>query len=400
MSLPAIYFTTRRFYGKNEALISTLFLAITYGAISFTSVVFLNSIPLFSFIISSYLILSSIEEKTNPYKPLLAGIRIGLAIITKFTSIVFLITVILFYLLNRFNYKILLSFIIGVSIILILFTIIFYSEKMIGQLLYYHMTKKGYDLLSKTKIILVTFIIFYPLLIIYGLQGFIEVIFDKKRSKADLFYTLTMFIAIIFAFLMKYSHFHGPGIYLAPSVYAFCIISARMFKKVFPALIMILAFWVLFTSIIQDTSMLTCQRPENQKMYDSYKEGIDYLKKNSGKNDLLIISDYIPYYIPLLADRTIVPNLVDFSRYRFYYDLDYKKFIKEKNKAKYIIYNKKEQENILGMQELLSSIGLDLHPDTLEFIKFKNAVLVNNTKKVLENNDIIIYENVLYQKLV
>jgi len=392
MSLPAIYFTTRRFYGKNEALFSTFFLAISYGAISFTSVVFLNSIPLFLGIISSYLVLTGIIDNSN-IRLVLSGIIIGLACIVKLSSIVLFLTALAYIILVKKEYKRSIVFIIGYFLIIILFFTIFYSDDMIDQLFKYHFSKPSLDIISKTKLTIISLAVYFPLLTIYGVYSLIDIISDNKRSDADKYYSMTILFLIFFVIIIGYDHFQGSSIYLAQSIYAFAIIAGRGFKKATTQTYVMLVIFFLSTNFIYDITIFTCERPTSIKLMESFNQASYFMTKNTVKNDMLIVTSYIPYYIPLLTDRTIIPDLVDLSKYRLYHDLTESKIISYRKNTRYIIRYKDEYESLEKYERLYVTLGIPINKDNRKFKKIKEKLLLDNTKLVFDNDHIEIYES-------
>jgi len=390
-SMPLIFIVARRFYGFYPAFFSTLLFSLSPAVISFTKDIWLVSAPLFFSLLSSYYLLVGMEEDSRR-KLFFAGLSAGIAMLCKFTSIVIIASILAYMLLRRAGMRRLITFLAGFFVIFTPFIVWFYSPGFINQIFIYHLSKVSYSVFDKIKLTLYTGFGAYSLLMAYGLFGLASIWANRKElSEADIFYSINAIMALLFVILIKYAAYLGPALYLAPSIYAFAILSSKSLKYTNTTFVILFVYLFLFTVLVIDVQFLSCFPISSELFLNDARAASEYVNKNSDPADFMVVDDFRAYFVAFLSDRKIVPQLLELNPYRFTSGLEIDSLKELKGKAKYsIMYDDPTSRDYLKRIPVWLSLGDD---SRREWGLLYEKTLYENTSLVARFGNITIYRN-------
>jgi hypothetical protein len=389
-SMPLLFHVARRFYGFYPALFSTLVFSLSYGIILLTKYNYACSIPLFFSLLSSYLFLTGLTGESG-MRLFLSGLAAGLALLGKLTGVIALASILAYLLVRRYEPRKYAAVLSGFLVVVLPFLIVFLSQDFIEQVFIFHLNKPSYPAFSGVKLGLTSLFNVYPILFIYGLLGSGFVVLSKRRSDADLFYSINAVLAVLLAVNVKTVVPFVSSIYILPSIYSFALLAYKPFKK--PILLCLMLFVIVFIlfPVLSDIRMLTCAVQDNVALMDDINHAVAHIQGSSSSADYMIASGYYAYYVPFLSERRVVPELVDFNPYRFYSGLDAASLRKLKGRATYIIVSD-ESSRLGGQRDFLGRLHITPHEDYAKVKDNISIMLVEGAVLAGEYGDISVYK--------
>ncbi|QQG38447.1 MAG: glycosyltransferase family 39 protein [Candidatus Woesearchaeota archaeon] len=327
-----IYLLGKELFNKQVGVISSIMLALSPFLIQTSHQILTDNTAITISLISLYLFIKAIKTKKN-YLFVLAGVFLSVSILTKYTSLILIPTILLFALFNNTKIRNYLSTIIGFLIPMIPFFIFLTLNNIniLSPFLTYLNASRAETLpilCNYTK----SFLIVFPIITILGLILLLMPLIKNKLNKNDLI--LAIWITAFLAF-MQTIHYREPRylLVIAPPIF---LLSSRgiyfffkeklKFKKITITLFILLAI----ISFIPFVPLTECY-PKEQANQETPIIA-NYIKINLDKNKIL----YANHYYPLLAYYTKFNTTVVWPQNEEFY----KVFPKNMQKEGYFIYYK------------------------------------------------------------
>jgi hypothetical protein len=373
-SMPLLYMLVRRFYGRGEALVATLLFATSYGVIYFTKDIWLSATPVFFSILSTYLFLRGRQEGSRMMLGL-SGASAALAVLGKFTALPILATLALFMTFRERDAKNAASVVGGFALIIVPAMFLFLSAESIDQTVSYHLSKDAYPLPTRIELAFAVIFAYFPLIFAYGLIGAAEAARSRERTDADLFLAINALFGLALAFNAKYLGILPPALYFITSAHAFSALAGRLFRKPDATFLFVFAALFLCLTLVTDARILACIRSESQSLQEDIDAVNAFVLNNSKASDRLIARDYKLYYVPLLTDRRVVPELSDMTDYRMRHGMSPQYIRANKGKARYILTYEPDPSG----QEILGPLGISSPPMPVDVRAGYDTLLENAT---------------------
>ena len=387
-ALPLTYFVTKRFYGLQAALFTTLMFSLSYGTIVLTKHIYLSSIPLFFSLLASYLFLEGSSSGRRAML-VLAGASAGIAILCKLTGIIVLASIAVYALLSREPPKNVLCVAGGFLLVIVPSLAPFLSKSFLWQVLGFHAGKHGFSILSRAELGLIVTFGMFPAIFSFGLWGIYKVLASGPRCKADTFYAINAAMSLCFIVLIQYNITVLPAVYISASIYAFAILGNSILKGTDSIFAIFAVLLLVSTIAVACVRLMTCDAIASRMLTEDTMLAAEFMAKRSTPADMVVAVPYEAYYVPFLSGRRIVPELVDLNINRLG-ELDRDSLLSIKSGAGYMVFY--STPNPDG-DELLTILGIRRDDWLIKANDRMNKMLLSGAREVGRFGSIVIYEN-------
>lgn len=313
LSIPLVYVIARRFYGLRYGLLAALLFALSPGVVANTRNAVLYSELVFFSLLASYLFLQGLESRSR-WSLFFSGVFIGLATFSRLFGLSLLVFVLITLFVARrkefagFFATILLGFVIVSSI----FVAYFYSPSFIYQVFVHHAFFQSLSLAEKVNVFFENVFIYYSLILASAIAGLFLVLRKRDKTPSDYYFAVYFLLSIAFFFTLKYYKWINLYMYFAFASPAMAVLGGRVavFLKERHSILLVLVVFNLM--LLPNHAILL----SDLKWDSNLRLALDYTMQNTRSGDKIAGSSSSTPYIAFLSDRSIPPDLVEYSIYR------------------------------------------------------------------------------------
>jgi hypothetical protein len=387
-TLPLIFVVARRFYGLYPALLSVLLFSLCPGVILFTKYSYLASSTLFFSLLSAYMFLVGLERESIRTS-LICGAFAGLAMLGKFTAAPLLAAFVAFALVRKVKPAVMLAVMAGFLCVFVPVSLVFLSGQFIDQVFLFHLSKVGFDIVSRLKLAPLVIFSKFPSILVFGLTGLYLSLMRGRLSDPDLFWALNAGFGLLLAVSVTTNSIIVPALYFATSAYALALLATRVVGADRVILIFLVLLFVSATTLAT-LKMVSCEHLGNLRLDEETTAAADYVRGRSSSGELAVVYGSSGYYVPLRSGVRVVPELSDLSGFRFLLDLDSASLERLSSRARFIVIY--EENGSFNDEYVFSLLSVRNNPRMARIDEQIHDVLTRNAHLARRFGRLSIYE--------
>jgi hypothetical protein len=322
----------------------------------------------------------------------LAGALAALAMLEKFTALPLLEAIAAHAIIKKIGWTQTAMITLGFITIAAPILGYYWSDAFVSDVFGFQLSREGYDFFARLKLTGFYLVGGYASLLIGGTLGFLLCVKDKdKMGSPELFYSLVGAASIALILTTSWATTITPALYFASSSYALAILAARMLKRPNTVILTMFAVLLLTTTTISVVRIVSCSHIEDLALEDSIAEAMPYFRASTQASDYVAVRGFDGYYLPLLAGRRVVPELVDLNRNRLQSDLSSQSISAKACQARFIIDYEYPPGSEEKSESLLASLGISENERVRGDVESVRSALFTGSREEARFGRLVLY---------
>ncbi|MFH1125995.1 MAG: glycosyltransferase family 39 protein [Candidatus Altiarchaeota archaeon] len=315
LSMPIVYFATKRLYGSKPALLSMLLFVSSPGVVANTQTAVLYSELIFFSLAASYLFVEGVERESR-WLLFLSGLSIGLAMFSRLFGAMLLPLVFIALILSRRKdmLRFFVPILLGFLLVFIPLFAFFYSTSFIYQVFIHHALFPSISFFEKLSIFFREVSPYYIVILVCGLFGFAKVLWSREKKTGEYYFFFYFLLSFAAFFMLKYLKWSNLFMYFSFASPAMAILSGRVMSSLKKEYVMIYIVILLNMTLIPQYVFVE----QSLKIDSEINTLVEYTLENTNQGDVISGSGVIASYIAFKSNRTLPLDLVEYSSYRAY----------------------------------------------------------------------------------